>query len=268
VREKDTAPPKLENQDLTPVLETWSYEEGRTIRRLEIEGGREVIQVRLPLGIEQYEIDGRPDGRRPMGRESWLHYYLRKKDSCVKEERTFMLDKQDVERLQEEGLLYYHRYIVFFQIADYGLCARDTRRNLKLLDFVAQHAEAAHAVELVQYRPYILRMNFTARALAKIQSAKDLPGAVRILRHGFEVIRRIDGIEGNQVIEFEKARSLRCMEDLLAQLEAKLPLPPRVALQRQLERAIRKEAYEEAARLRDEIADLRKAAKGAEPASS
>jgi protein-arginine kinase activator protein McsA len=58
------------------------------------------------------------------------------------------------------------------------------------------------------------------------------------------------------------------MEDLLAQLEAKLPLPPRVALQRQLERAIRKEAYEEAARLRDEIADLRKAAKGAEPASS
>ena len=42
------------------------------------ENGREVLQVRTPLGIEQYETEGRPDGARPHGMESSLEHHLRR----------------------------------------------------------------------------------------------------------------------------------------------------------------------------------------------
>jgi len=36
--------------------------------------GRPIMQVRTPLGIEQYELDGRPDGRHPHDMESVLDF--------------------------------------------------------------------------------------------------------------------------------------------------------------------------------------------------
>ena len=44
--------------------------------RITLADGREVMQVRLPLGIEQYELSGRPDGHRPHDAESAFDYHL------------------------------------------------------------------------------------------------------------------------------------------------------------------------------------------------
>ncbi|HLU48373.1 MAG TPA: excinuclease ABC subunit B, partial [Planctomycetota bacterium] len=90
--------------DLRPILDSWAYEEGRTIRRVLTPNGREVLQVRLPLGIEQYELHGRPDGKRPEGSESWLHHYREIAESMPHE---FELDEEAFDRLREESLLYY-----------------------------------------------------------------------------------------------------------------------------------------------------------------
>ena len=52
--------------DLSRILEAWSYGDKKHVRRVTNHRGDEVLQVRLPLGIEQYEFQGRPDGRRPL----------------------------------------------------------------------------------------------------------------------------------------------------------------------------------------------------------
>jgi len=55
-----------EDADIRGFLDSWPYDPEESVRVKEI-GGRFVVQVRLPFGIEQYERDNRPDGRRPHG---------------------------------------------------------------------------------------------------------------------------------------------------------------------------------------------------------
>ncbi len=246
---------KAKSQDLTQLLSGWQYDEAKLVRRLKADDGREIIQVRLPLGMEQYELDGRPDGKRPMNHESWLHYYWQQSKLRDKGSGEFSLSEEDFARLQQEGLLYYYRYLLFFQIHEYRFCARDTRRNLKLLDFVAKYAPPELSELLEQYRPYILRMNVMARALFKIQEEEEVPSALRILHGGVKAVEDLPPIDGNQIYEFERTRSLKSLQDLVSQLETHVPR--RVALENELERAVREENYERAATLRDELAGLR-----------
>ena len=53
---------KAKGVDLSRVLEAWTYDEADNVRRVTTESGRKVLQVRLPLGVEQYELVGRPAG--------------------------------------------------------------------------------------------------------------------------------------------------------------------------------------------------------------
>jgi hypothetical protein len=252
---------KAKSHDLTWLLDAWVYDEHKTTRKIKGRNGREILQVRLPLGVEQYEIDGRPDGKRPMDHESWLHYYWYQAKSVQGRAEEHVLTKEDFSRLQEEGLLYYYRYLLFFQLQEYRLCARDTRRNLKLLDFVSRYFPKNQAEQLEQYRPYILRMNFMAKALFKAQEHSDLKGALRLLRKGVKAIEELRTIQSNQIFAFEKVRSLKSLEDLISQLESHLPVPAHVQLVRQMKAAIQEENYEKAAALRDQIALLKREGK-------
>jgi hypothetical protein len=268
------------SMDLTSLLASWRYDEENTVRRIRADDGREVLQVRLPLGIEQYEIHGRPDGKRPMKRESWLHYNVRKADLLLKEGREFALREDDFTRLHREALLYYHRYVLLFQIREYQLCARDTRRNLKLLEFVSRHAAREKSEELLQYRPYIHRMNVMSRALDRIQEGDDIVTAVRILRRGIREIEEMELVAENEVFTYERSRSLKSLKGLLEGLAPHARLKTRAAresladpggspgeeaaieepdsgeeaLEREMARAVQEEDYERAALIRDEIA--------------
>lgn len=267
-REKGTTPEDPAFFDLSGHLAAWEYDDSATVRRVELPAGRQVLQVRLPLGFEQYELEGRPDGKRPMGQESWLHYYARKAKTLVDQQGDRFLGVADFVRLQHEGLLYYYRYLLFFQIQEYRLCARDTRRNLRLVDFVERHAPRKHANQLAQYRPYILRMYVMSRALSHIQTSGAVRFALRLLKDGKREIDSLESIPGNQVFEWEKTRALVSLDDLISQLEIQIPLPKKEHLRRQLEAAIHEENYERAAAIRDEIARLgRKVRRSEGPAS-
>jgi hypothetical protein len=242
------------NDDLSQILNRWEFNEEKDIRRVRTPSGREVIQRRLPLGIEQYEINGRPDGLKPDGFESWLDNYMHQAQVFGRE---FILDDEACERLQNEGLLYYHRYLIFFQVQDYERCMRDTSRNLRLLDFVNRYGgKPEHAELLEQYRPYILRMQIMAKALLRLKERGDLRGAIRILKGGLAEISRLPEIPNNDIFDFERSRSLKSLEDLLSQLESQVPPSPRQQrdqLRRQLDEAVGKEDYERAALIRDQI---------------
>ena len=97
--------------DISKILETWKYGDGDHVRRVTTADGDEVLQVRLPLGIEQYELNGRPDGLRPQGEESWFQHYTQQAE---KTPWNIELEEDDFQNLKEECLLYYYRYLLFF----------------------------------------------------------------------------------------------------------------------------------------------------------
>jgi hypothetical protein len=241
---------KAKGVDLNSVLESWKYDEEDNVRRVTTDGGREVLQVRLPLGVEQYELEGRPDGSRPNDCESWYHYF---DESAKREPWSFSLAEDDFEKIKDECLLYYYRYLLFFQIQDYSHCARDTLRNLEVLDFVSRHTEDERSTSLEQYRPYILRMHLMARALDEVKNGVDVEEAITMIESGLAQINELPDLDGNKVFDHEKRTSLKVLGQLHEQLKGMLPPDPDSDLKRRLEDAVRSENYEEAARLRDRL---------------
>ena len=68
------------SQDISFLVQGWDYDPNEvTVRKITGLDGREKIQMRLDLGILQMETEGRPDGRRPFGRESLLEYHLERR---------------------------------------------------------------------------------------------------------------------------------------------------------------------------------------------
>ncbi len=245
------------NKDISSLLQDWEYQEekeDKNIRRIQGSNGRELLQVRLPLGVEQYEIHGRPDGVKPEGFESWLdHYYFLAQQFG----QEFVLDHEALERLCNESLLYYNRYLLFFQIQEFELCIRDTSRNLRLLKFIRDYAEDAKQLEfLEQYRPYILRMQIMAKALLKVKRDQDIPNALRLLKAGVDEINNLPEMPDNEIFDFERARSLRSLQELIDQLEDQLPVSQEDELKKELDQAIQSEDYEKAAEIRDQLQKL------------
>ena len=54
-----------DSADLRQILKNWPYDPEDDARIIRGDDSRELMQVRTLLGIEQYEMDGRPDGERP-----------------------------------------------------------------------------------------------------------------------------------------------------------------------------------------------------------
>ena len=109
--------------DLRRFLQSWPYDPDNDARLSRGDDGREILQVRTPLGIEQYELDGRPDGARPHGLESALHFYLQKLEGANAkaqgEDSRFQLGPRECNELFNEGTLYYFRYVRLFQLKDW-----------------------------------------------------------------------------------------------------------------------------------------------------
>src|ERR1041384_431212 len=128
--------------DLRDALKSWPYDPDNDARLTRGADGREILQVRTPLGIEQYEIDGRPDGERPHGLESLLEFHLQKlaRVKADKREADFKLSPEECGDLFSEGTLYYFRYVRLFQLKDWVRTLRDTGRNLEVFDLVHRYA--------------------------------------------------------------------------------------------------------------------------------
>ena len=107
-------------KDIAHFLHDWEYDPDNTVRFVDGDDGRQVLQVRLPLGMEQYELDGRPDGEEPFGRECVLdeiEFRIEKFIEKHGEDGGFSIDHDSFVLMQNEGILYYYRYLLksYFQ---------------------------------------------------------------------------------------------------------------------------------------------------------
>ena len=248
-----------ESVDLRKLLKSWPYDPENDARLVRGDDGRELLQVRTPVGIEQYELDGRPDGTRPHGLESALEFHLRRleQSKIAKQEKEFQLTPVECGELFTEGTLFYFRYVRLFQLKDWPRTIRDTERNIRAFDFVHRYAEREEDQQyLEKWRPYIIRVHATAAAMQALdQQAYDR--GLRIANEAVEKIAALDELD-DDTFKFERERSLTAMRELANQIRKNRPLSELEQLEHQMRRAVEHQDFERAAELRDKIKELRK----------
>ena len=243
--------------DLRSLLDSWPFDPDEDARIVSVAGGRDVLQVRTPLGIEQLELEGRPDGARPYGMESVLDYHLQqlaqaKADGCEDE---FELNESDCAELFGEGTLYYFRYLRLFQLKRWAETARDTERNLRLFDLVNKFAvREEDQAYLEKWRAYVVRM--TAASAAMAFEGGSHKQALEIVNGAIQRIETLEEME-DETFKFERGRSLAALHDLAGQIQQTRPVSTLERLEQQLRRAIDRQEFERAAELRDRIRELK-----------
>jgi len=254
------------SNDLSKVLGEWQFQPDEVLVRI-VPGddGRGKVQLRVDLGILQMEMNGRPDGHRPEGFESWLDYYeslQQAHDETHPDSASFQLSEEDCLRLWREAVQYYHRYLSFWHLELFELCARDTARNLRLFAFVRAHAsDDRHKLQFDQWRPYALMMHARAVATPLVQQRLYDEG-LRAIESGIEAIREFldDYEQSHRAEECVELVSLeRWREELLGKEQRAAAARPKSAVQilrQKLEAAIAAEEFEEAAQIRDQIRKL------------
>lgn len=246
------------DRDLTELLRRWPYDAEKNVRIITANDSRNVLQVRLPLGIEQYELDGRPDGKRPHGKETFVEEMQDRIAAHVSHygsDAEFGIGHDEFEELQNEGLLFYYRYLLLFQINDFERVSRDTQHNLtlcRMLERYCPNEEERNSV--LQFKPYVVRMNAMSRAMISIRNeVKDV--ARKVLSGAIEEIEALEEIE-SPAFRFERIRSVNYLQSALQQIEAESNGPIQ-ALESELQQAVEEEDYERAAELRDRLRNMR-----------
>jgi hypothetical protein len=184
----------MKAEDLRSFLENWPYDAKNNFRIARGEDGREIILVRQPMGLEQYEVDGRPDGQRPYGMDSTLGFQLSRLAAAknADAENVFKLSAENCAELFAEGILYYHRFVTLFRLKEWVRAERDTARTLRLIDFVKQHADHEEdRAQLEQWRPDIARMNAVARAMILLEK-NEYNEALKITSEGVLGVDRMN----------------------------------------------------------------------------
>ena len=245
------------SDDLTHILHSWNYSAENNTRIIRADDGREVLQVRLPLGVEQYELDGRPDGARPYGRDTVVDELDARLERYVAEnggDRGFALDDELLGQLQGEGVLFYYRYLMLFQLNDFVRVERDTAHNLVVARYFECYCEDEDSRNgVLQFKPYIIRMHAMARAMALVEDMFH-EQALAILDGAIEEIEALHDID-TPAFSFEKIRSINYLRATVKQIAEWEPSQER-KLREELQRAVEDENYERAAQIRDRLQEL------------
>jgi hypothetical protein len=252
------------DKDLSYITDGWDYDPDDFLNNVKkIIGGdsRVKILLRTDLGVYQMELTGRPDSKRPGGKDSLLAHYLSKaQEHKIKfgGDVNLKLTEQDIAKLYREALQYYHRRICLFALKEFELARKDAEHSLMIMDLVKKHSVSKWAVlHFEQYRPYMIGEKTRARGLHSLES-KDYSGALRGIQGGIDEIitfykeySRENFVDKCQQIKFLK----QWQEQLRNEWEndTGMSSTTSLSLEEQLEIAVLQENYEEAARIRDTL---------------
>jgi hypothetical protein len=244
------------SNDLSRILREWPWDPENNVRLITCEDGRQRVQIRVYIhgyhGILQFDCDGRPDAAQPHGHPFALDHY----EALAAADAGFRLDHAQAQELFEEGTMVYQRYVVLYQLGEYARVVTDTERNMRLFRFIHRTAsQEEDRVYLERWWPYILRMNGAAQAMLKL-SAGDPDGAMECLDRALAAVEGLEEMD-DETFQYERGRSVTVLKDMRQQIEARRPQGELEVLEAMLRRAVQNEKYELAARLRDQIHELK-----------
>lgn len=250
----------MASYDLRRILAGWDYESGQiTVRKISGDDGTVKIQMRLDLGVFQMEVNGRPDGQRPHGAESFLDYLNANLEQYKERNGTdlgFELSPEACQALREEAVQYYHRYLAEFVLEDFEGVERDTSRNLTLLDLCRKYSqEESDREALEQYRPYLIMMNTRAQVHLALRKGRFKTALARV-KSGLSMIRDIMTEAGYEE-PLEESTEAGILLALQQEIAARMPTDPVERLESELEKAVAEERFEDAIVLRERIEAMR-----------
>ncbi len=257
------------SKDIQPLLDEWPYDSGRLcVRKIGGEDGHEKVQLRIEMGILQMDITGRPDGQRPHGYESLLHYYRAKARAAEKEDGDrpdCTLDSEDCMALQMEALQYYHRRISFLELGEYASALKDAERNLALFDFVKQYAaEEEDRMFLEQHRPFVVGHRVRAAVLQSLED-EDYDLALKKIDEGIEEIQSFFR-EFDRPDMMDESDEIAFLKEWAEEIRKDRPRSLSQDLKDQLKEAVAREDFERAAELRDRLRALSEGGRNAREA--
>jgi len=241
--------------DISRILDDWAFDPMTVSARfVEGEDGTRKVQMRIDLGLIQMEYDGRPDGFRPMGMNSYLDYFR----SLAAQDTSFNLTSRQVFELRREGMQIYHRYLSLHQLKDYQGVIRDTRHNLDILALIANHADELENFSSQQHRPYVMMMNTSAKTMLKLEEG-DKREALKTLRLGIRQIKHVyeNVLDDPQPDLTPEVYQLKELQHRITDDGVPSELPKSAKLEIELQMALLSENYERAATIRDEIGRAR-----------
>lgn len=238
-------------QDIDSALKGWEHKPGLLQARvIAAKDGREVLQMRLDLGILQMELADRPDGTRPHGFATYFDYLKSKALAAELAGKAFTINDEQAQEADREFMQFYQRRICWLALGEYGRAVTDANHTLAFMDFVRDHSPSeAFTAAHEQYRGFVLFHRAQAEAAALAED-DDAEGAVNALRRGAEQIRAFLATEGEDG-EADGDPMLTQLANLEDEIRQKHGV--KFTLEEQLAQAVEKEDYETAARLRDTI---------------
>ena len=243
---------RKKRDNIDDILTDWPYDpRGISVRLTQGEDGRDVIQMRVDLGILQLETKGRPDGQRPQGSETFYDAMLA---IALRDGDEFTLDEDQCGDADREFVQYYHRRICWLALREFERAVEDADHTLALMDFCRTHSpDEQWTISHEQYRPFVLFHRTQAAAMARLETQGG-EGAIQEINDGLEKMKVLfekyeaeDHFEDDELVQrlIETRESLREQHDIGK------------TLQEQLAEAVATEQYELAAQIRDELAKRR-----------
>lgn len=231
------------------LLRSWPYEvDTLGVRRVTCQDDREVLQMRVDMGVLQLELEGRPDGTRPAGFDTFFHYLQSEAQRYGDE---LVLDDNQCNEVDREFIQFYQRRICWLRLQEYQNAVRDADHTLGLMDFCRKHSpDEDWTLSHEQQRPFVLFHRTQAAALLLLDESgpeaaiSEINQGLDRLHAVFEEFDAEDQFEDDEFVG--RLREFR--EALRTEYEVGRTLNER------LEDAVAAEEYELAARLRDELA--------------
>lgn len=235
-------------RDIDSVLKGWEFRPGEVNARLfKARNGREVLQMRVDMGLLQMETDLRPDGQRPHGAETYYDYLV---GEAIREGGSFRMSREQCSEADREFVQYYHRRVCWLSLREYRRAAKDADHSLAFMDFVREHAaDDEWTLSHEQYRPFVLFHRVQAGALALLEETGPEAAIVEINR-GLERFRdlfaRYDAAD-----QYSEDELVKRLEEMREGVRQRYDVGR--TLDEQLADAVVAENYELAAKLRDRM---------------
>ena len=235
-------------QHLDHLFDEWPYEFGEVAARI-VRGadGREVVQLRVELGVLQMEVAGRPDGSRPGGCATCLDWLSGK---AADKSAAFALDECRCAEIDREFVQFFHRRVAWLALRRFDRAVADADHTLALMDFSSLYAPQRVWAEMhEQYRPFVLFHRAQAAALAALEK-QGAGSAIAEIDAGSALIH--DALLRDQTAdEVEQDELLEKLAEMKSAIAEHYEVQP--SLTQRLADAIAAEHYELAAQLRDQL---------------
>ncbi len=235
-------------QHIDHLLTDWPFALGQIlVRQIQGAEGRELLQMRVDMGIIQMEVSGRPDGVQFEGSDTYYDYLA---SLSFAEDEAFQLTEERCTEIDREFYQFYHRRVCWLTLKRYAEAAKDAQHTISLMDFSAAYSPDPEWTMLhEQYRPFVLFHKIQALALLQLEETHP-ENAIQVLDEGLKNLEKV--FEKHDAAEhYDKDVFVVKLCEMRDSVKEHYELGP--TLTEQLAEAIAAEQYEIAAELRDRM---------------